>query len=215
MFRYGWIGFICSVFEDRLQTVRELQDITERTIQKERKSFEEFLEGEASKLDEETKQEFYEHYQDEYFKYRDDFPTISRSSLFMNCFFSLENFLHELCLYFDKRTELKLKEYNDKGLIKYKNYLKNFVVDDHFFGTQLWEKIMFYKDLRNALAHSDGKLSLSSNTNLATKLEKEKNITVTNANEIRLNENFLDEVITTLKQFSSELYEQLHLHTKR
>ncbi|WP_342026098.1 hypothetical protein AADC60_10555 [Cytobacillus pseudoceanisediminis] len=78
MLRYGWLGYICSVFEDMLRTISELQDITENTIQIEKKSFEEFLEREAGKFDEETKQQFYEHYQDEYLKYRDDFPTISR-----------------------------------------------------------------------------------------------------------------------------------------
>ncbi|WP_242313923.1 hypothetical protein [Bacillus cereus group sp. BfR-BA-01355] len=209
MFRFGWEGFICSMFESRLDKVCDLHEITESTIFNEKKSFEEFLEKEASELDEESKQDFYEHYQDEYFKFRDDFPNISRSSLFMNCFFSLENFLYELCCHFDSNSERKLKDAKDRGLRKYKNYLKQFVSDKSFFATPLWESIMFYQELRNALAHADGNLDMSSNESLINKLEKEKNITLTKQGEIRLNEDFINEVSDKLKAFSNGLYKQL------
>ncbi|AJH60888.1 hypothetical protein BF33_121 [Bacillus cereus] len=200
---------MCSMFESRLETVCDLHEITENTIFQEKISFEEFLERKASELDEETRQDFYEHHQDEYFKYRDDFPNISRSSLFINCFFSLENFLFELCKYMDSKSEKKLQDAKDKGLKKYKNYLKEFVSDKSFFGTPLWEKIMFYQDLRNTLAHSDGNLNMSSNKKLINKLQKEKNITINENGEIRLNDDFINEVSDKLKTFSDGLYKQL------
>ncbi|MBS7726971.1 hypothetical protein KIN12_03420, partial [Vibrio cholerae] len=90
----------------------------------------------------------------------------------------------------------------DKGLKKYKNYLKELVSDKSFFGTPLWEKIMFYQDLRNTLAHSDGNLNMSSNKKLINKLQKEKNITINENGAIRLNDDFINEVSDKLKTFS-------------
>ncbi|MGN7175049.1 hypothetical protein [Cytobacillus sp. SAFR-174] len=133
----------------------------------------------------------------------------------MTCFFSLENFLHELCFYFEKKTEYELKKAKDKGLKKYTNYLKQFVLDKNFFGTELWERITFFNDLINTLAHADGRLDLSSNKDLADKLEKKENILVTDRNEIRLTENFLEEVTSTLHTFLFLLYKQLESYGKR
>lgn len=215
MIRFGWAALNCSIFENRLEAVRELHEITENTILDEKKTFEEFIEREASKLDEETRERFYDHYHDEHLKYRDDFPNISRSSLFMNCFFSLENFLYEWCCYFDNNSEIKLKDAKDKGLRKYRNYLKQFVTDTNFFATPLWESIMFYQDLRNALAHSNGNLDMSSNVSLINKLKKEKNVTLTKYGEIRLNEDFINEVTDKLQAFSDGLYEQLEHLSRR
>ncbi|WP_342026097.1 hypothetical protein AADC60_10550 [Cytobacillus pseudoceanisediminis] len=58
-------------------------------------------------------------------------------------------------------------------------------------------------------------MDLSSNKDLADKLEKEENILVTDRNEIRLTENFLEEVTSTLHTFLFLLYKQLESYGKR
>lgn len=209
MFRRGWIGFMCSMFENRMSTVLELHELTEQTINTEKLNFQTYLEQEAKGLEEDIKQEFFEFHQDEYFKYRDDFPTISRSSLFLSSFFALENFLHELCMYLEKHSDLKIEDAKDNGILKYKNFLKQFTKDDHFFGTKTWQKIIFYRDLRNAFAHANGDLRLSTNPKLKDTILKEVNLVITERDDILIKEEFLVEVTSTLNAFSKALYEQL------
>ncbi|MDM8149979.1 hypothetical protein [Priestia megaterium] len=138
--------------------------------------------------------------------YSIQFPNILRSSLLISIYSFLENQLTRLCKELQMKMELSVKynSINGKGIEKAKVYLSDVVKLDFPSGSQEWQKINNYQNIRNCFAHSEG-IVKDEDKKLIRSIEKLDNVSIQGdivfGKSIVLGKDFISNFIETIKAF--------------
>ncbi|MED3821394.1 hypothetical protein ABE112_29030 [Priestia aryabhattai] len=134
------------------------------------------------------------------------FPNILRSSLLISIYSFLENQLTRLCKELQVKMKLKVKysSISGKGIEKAKVYLSDVVQLNFPSGSQEWQKINDYQNIRNCFAHSEG-IVKDEDKKLIRSIEKLDNVNVQGdvviGKSIILSKDFISNFIETIKAF--------------
>lgn len=103
-------------------------------------------------LDKKESTELYEmHFEDIHYQFKEEYPIILRTSLFLSIYAFLEKTLNDICLSYENSHKDKLNDIPHNGIHKSKVYLTNVCNID--FPTKNWGQIRQYNIIRNFLAH--------------------------------------------------------------
>ena len=149
---------------------------------------------------------------EEYFKIEYIFPEVTRSSLFLSCYAFFEHTLHKICKFQERRlsSKLKLDDINGKGIIKYQTFLEKVVGVDFPDDTPEWDKLKFYNEIRNLVAHCDSQIdeNRKDQKNLIARIQKTPSIVLDQNNRISFEQGFIKEVIEAMSNFIFELHKK-------
>ncbi|MFS0763879.1 hypothetical protein [Peribacillus phoenicis] len=212
-----WVSFFhltsISKFNDLLIYSERIEDFLQTNI----KLIETSLDKEiiAMNLTEEEGSEYFENrYEEDYFNYKNSFPTILRRSLFLHVYSIFEQELIKLCQDIERKKpdSIKLDDLKHSGIIKAQIYLKRVAGISFPDNSNEWIKIKDYNQIRNHFAH-DGRMIADKGTRLFNSIENTKGINNTffgkhkgkEIYEIELNNEFCDEAINVIIQFLLKL----------
>ncbi len=89
-----------------------------------------------------------------------DYPNIVYQSILISGYSLLEIKLNELCQLYKKiyheKIKLNLNDINGKGIERAIKYLEKVIGYSDLKKNEYWEKIVLWKDVRNAIVHNDG-----------------------------------------------------------
>ena len=137
------------------------------------------------------------------------FPNLLRSSFFLAVYGLLENSLRKRCLCIEEKTNppVLLEDIAGKGYIdRYRKYLEKLGGVD-VGGIDEWDKLAMYGELRNRVAHHQGRLNLR-NTVLVKFIEDTPSLDA-DGDEIIFKKGFCEEAIKTIRVFFQSLDSQL------
>lgn len=172
------------------------------------------LEATAAKLvDVAAVEDLYDWHNDDLWRLTTVFPAMMRSSLFVSCYSLLEHRLNDLCGVIQRERKLALtpKELDGDGIFRSKVYL-NKVVGIEFAdgGGTPWDSIWTRNKLRNAIVHTDGRLTEEAATKLAAFFKQNTELLkLSPRRQIDLGVGFCPHFIQTIRKFFHLLIAEL------
>ena len=141
----------------RLDELKRYLDITEKYLQKAKVEFEALADEQVKKLPPEQRNEFYEFYSDEYWRYAEKFPRILRNSFLVSAHSLLEYEMNVICKRLRKEQQIPVTLSDLKGdeLERVKLFFKNAGLSLDYNGST-WQEINNYYLVRNCIVHNSG-----------------------------------------------------------
>ncbi|WP_144678777.1 hypothetical protein [Bacillus altitudinis] len=142
--------------------IEELSHIKDFYIESERRNEDALLELEkkfqkaTEGKSEEYKQEYFDYKGLEFYYYEKIYPQLIRKTVFLQIYFTLENYMKILCDVAQERRSLTVsyKDLHGQGIRKAENYFTKVCNITEPFNSSNWESIMAYNELRNVIAHN-------------------------------------------------------------
>lgn len=213
----GWFNFNYNYFLEKISDVKELNQILSKTIDETAERFNEEISSKADKLSDAIKDEYLELHSNDLWKYDFNFRAIINESLFIHIYSKFESFLTTAA---DEIKEiynipLNISDLSGKFLEQFKNYL-NLVGITNIFSTAEWGEILFYRSIRNRFVHHEGYIDYKYESGqkkpskLSKKIEQTKFIELHNDFLILLEDEFCENCIITIANFSSNLVNEMN-----
>nr|WP_295713479.1 hypothetical protein [uncultured Halomonas sp.] len=186
------------------------------------KSLEKKINQGVDAVDEEDRDAYREHMNEEYITISEVLPRVQWNSQFLVVYATFEHLLNEICRIVQRRSSFNLsfKDLNGSGIERSKNYLSKVAGVTTPFQTTHWQRAKLLGEVRNIIAHRNGEVDLPPGNNncLGAKLSKEKHLVLKkyipdqDDAQIILSEKFIKESISDLRKvlisiFDYELYE--------
>ena len=204
--RVRWLELGVDIGMDNL---RQYNDILESHLESSLVDFERRVEEQASEMDEEDRNEFYEFHSSEYWRLSDVFPTTLRSSLFVACYSLLEHELTSLCRYLYRKNAYSDEPNFWRGIIfEARDYSTNKACIEFPDVSESWQIIKcYYNPIRNVIVHQGGKIDDRRLRTLNPFIDANASVSLDSLGRVQLHRAFCPEVLSTLRQFFRELIE--------
>jgi hypothetical protein len=137
-------------------TLKRYLGTLNKLLKKEQEDLPKMIEVEAEKLTNEDNRDYRDFYAEELWYLKKDYPNILRQSFLMACYSCLEHDLFRLCDYFQKTQDLPIPE--KRGIQSARQYLEKEAKFKSLDKLPSWEEILHLQDIRNCIAHNDGRL---------------------------------------------------------
>ncbi|MEB1806610.1 MAG: hypothetical protein LPK26_04755 [Bacillaceae bacterium] len=190
-------------------SLNDFRDYSKIVEQQFKDSLQKF-EKEASELTPDEQEEYFDHYYDEWSPFKNDFPKIHRSSLFISIYSFLESALINLCKrsYGKYHLSSTYEDISGNGIERAKIYLTKVAEIDFPSNTKEWQFIKLCNDIRNCIVHNQSYLNSDSKKaeKLENQLKKTPLINVDVSGEITIEEGFCNLFIDTLESFLNKLF---------
>lgn len=136
----------------------QLENYLKKETSNIKESFDNRVKALSIEDDDEATQLYEMQYEDVHHSFKNEYPIILRTSLFLSIYTFLEKTLNNLCKKYEKDFKVKLNDIRHHGITKSKFYLSNVCNID--FPTSDWSLIQNYNIIRNHLAHEGYSLSI-------------------------------------------------------
>ena len=152
-FRGAWLDF-------RFSELEGLVDFAERLLQEEASNLRTRIEQQVSTMSEAQRDEFFAEVNEHCARIEGAFPSLLRRSLFLTIYAEIEAYLNAVCEKAKRAQELELSlhELAGRGIQRAKLYLAKVASVPFPSDSPEWKKLTDYNQLRNALAHTEGRL---------------------------------------------------------
>lgn len=186
--------------------------VSENYLHKAGADFTAWVDNEKKELSAEELEEFYEFYEEDYWRYSVGFHRLLRNSFVTLAYSLLERQIEQICKILKRECKIPISLSDLKGdvLERSKLYFKklaglDFPSEDR---NQIWQEINSYATTRNCIVHNNGLLKgFREEQELRTYASKKGIISQdTIREEIALTERFCRDVIETMRTFFKELY---------
>jgi len=141
-----------------LRNVREYLDEIHDALEERVADFQKRVDADARRLDQEAREQWYDWNSDTYWRLSAVFPSTLRHSVFVTSYSLLEHTLLRFCTMLAHRAPkgLDLSDLRGEGIGLAKTYLKK--VQGIAFPDQSreWNRLSYYRKIRNCLVHNDG-----------------------------------------------------------
>ncbi len=119
-------NIILELLRINLNNIKEYIQTFSSTLDENLINFEKNIDDMTNKLLEDQKQELYEVYHDDYWRFKDIFPDLFWNSIFLLTYSYFESQLNQLCKYYSnyKGFQLKINEINRQSILNVKK-IKN------------------------------------------------------------------------------------------
>ena len=205
------IKWFKSLFNSQVEYLEEYLDITEGTLEKKLKEFDESIDEKVRELSAEDKEEFYEFYSDDYWKYSKVIPNLNRSSIFLLFYTFFEHKLFLLAENFSSHKKCKLiqKDISGQGIERSKIYFEK-VLEINFPSDSIeWERLKNYGKIRNSIAHNGSKVKESEFKTLNSFSKAVNNFSINHLKEIELQEIFLSNFLKDVQGLFNKIYSNI------
>lgn len=110
---------------------------------------------------EEYKQQYFEMQDLDFYYYEQIYPQLIRKTVFLQIYFTLENYMKILCDVAQESRSLTVsyKDLHGQGIRKAEGYLTKVCNITKPFNSSKWESIKAYNELRNVIAHNSSILN--------------------------------------------------------
>jgi len=195
----------------RLGELEKYLDTSENYLQKAKEEFVARADEQVKNLPPEQRQEFYEFYQDDYWRHEEKFPRILRNSFLVSALSLLEYEMNVICRRLKKEQQRRISWRNLKFdvLEQFKEYC-NLAGLSLSYDNPTWQDINNYYMVRNCIVHNSGlikELPDKDRKDLIPYLNRKHLISQdTIEQEIALTEQFCKEVINTMQDFLANVY---------
>ncbi|MEK4685363.1 hypothetical protein NSQ76_06425 [Bacillus sp. FSL M8-0256] len=144
--------FIEFELKQILQYYNEMEKYNQNSLQ----SYEEYLDEATQGMDKEEAQYYVERNDDKLYDYVIRHPQMIRRTVFLEIYFSFENYLNSKCndLQKEKNLNLSYEDIHGHGINRAKTFLTKACLITEPFNTGLWRDIVDYGKVRNAIAHN-------------------------------------------------------------
>lgn len=211
----GILGITASY---RLHELEEYLKTVEKYLQKAKTDFETWADEQEKKLSPEERDEFYEFYGDEYWRYSERFPRILRNSFLVSAHSLLEYEMAIICKWLKKDKQIPISWRDLKGdtLERFKSYCKLTGLA-YPYNDETWQEIKYYVKVSNCVVHENGLIKkFETDQNFIDYITERDIISHdTIEQEIALTEQFCREVIKNMWTFLSKLSEAYELQRRR
>jgi len=132
------------------------------------------------------------------------FPNLQRRSALLTLWSFFEYELHKLCLLYQREDALKLSvvDLSGKGIDKAVNYLEKIVGLEGLRQTNHWQQLKDLQEIRNAVAHNDGRLKGRDGIPKKTVLDAMKRVGyVKGDDELHFEQEFLFNALTICRNY--------------
>ena len=196
---HRWFEIGISISLDNLQEFVESQ---ERSLNAQKKQFDEWVDHQAAEIDEEHRDDFYEFHSDEHWQLSDVFPSIFRSSVFVASYSLLEHHLVNICKREHKKRKIKKAPEFKSGIIfSAKKYLEKDAGIELPDEIPAWNMICVYNELRNAIVHEAGRINEDRKKKIKDFLNASATVSLDQRDKLQFSEEFCPEVIKNMKEF--------------
>ncbi|MGA3674100.1 hypothetical protein [Lysinibacillus agricola] len=157
--------------------------------------------------DEESRQEFFDFYYDDWSVYRDEYPKIAKFSILV----SGHSYFEKICSdYYQKaiidNSNLKPIDKRNKHAVDYVNWFrKNF--GKHLFERKTYQQFLDFNQVRNRIVHSNGKVDKEKGSLLKI-IKQSQGLDLNHHNEIEIDSEYVKEILNMI----SDLITQIHFH---
>lgn len=110
---------------------------------------------------EEYKQQYFDFKSLEFYYYEQIYPQLIRKTVFLQIYFTLENYIKTLCDVAQERRNLTVsyKDLHGQGIRKAEKYFTKVCNITEPFNSSNWKSIKAYNELRNVIAHNSSILN--------------------------------------------------------
>lgn len=156
--------------------------------------------------DEESREEFFDFYYDDWSVYRDDYPKIAKYSILV----SSHSYFEKLCSdYYQKairdNTNWKSIDKSNKHAQDYVDcFRKNF--GQQLFKKQTYQQFRDFNQVRNRIVHSNGKVDKEKNKGLLKTINQSQWLDLNHYNELEIDTEYVKETFNMI----SDLITQIH-----
>lgn len=174
-----------------------------------------------SKVTENQKERFYNHFETEQYYIGDLFPSIHWSAMFVAGFNLFEKTINDICkiVHAISKSNKGLKDESGQGIERAKVYLSKTHNITIPFSKKQWEKIASFAKFRNVLSHTAGELDLSQKKHLSVLkiAEKEPSVRIERHNtvfetaDIIVDEEFVFNSIRIYREFIGILVSEIKI----
>ena len=207
------IKWFKSLFNSQMDYLEEYFEITEKTLVQNLKEFNEDIDKKVKDLSEDDKEELYEFYSDDYWKYSEIIPNVNRSSIFLLFYTFFEHKLFSLAdlLSLHKQSKLSQKDISGKGIERTKIYFDKVLEIQFPSNSKEWNRLKSYGKIRNLIAHNGGIVEKNSNEykSLVAFSKSVKNFDINVQGEIELNQKIIIDFFNDVKELFNKIYKNI------
>ena len=193
----------------RLDELKEYLGITEKYLRKAKTDFEAWTDKQLKELPPEQHQEFYDVYQEDYWRHEEKFPRILRNSFLVSALSLLEYEMNVICrrLKKEKQRRISWRDLRFDVLEQFKEYC-NLAGLSLPYDDPTWQEINNYYMVRNCIVHNSGLIKGAKREQELRDYISRKNIISqdTIEQEITLTGQFCEEGINTMQDFLAKVY---------
>lgn len=190
--------------------LKEHQTFAAKSLLKKQKALEAQVQEMTEGMDDEQRENYYDHMYDEYIEATESLPRLQWYAQFLIVYSTFEHMLHELCGIVKRRSDfdLSFKDLEGMGITRARNYLVKVAGVKSPFQSAAWNRALLLADIRNAIAHRNGEIDYQPNNpkSLSARLKNEKHLVLKQIIEeqedaqIVLDADFVRESITSLRE---------------
>lgn len=153
-----FIAQLNSYLRFRFEELREYFNSVQRLFKSEEKRISDWMDSQTAKLSLEEKDQFYEWYGENHWKFKDSFPNIQRNSIFITIYAELEDILKFICdaLASKKGSVIQVCQWRGGILEKVKSCLKKDIGIEFSPTVSLWDEVIKIRAIRNTIVHNSG-----------------------------------------------------------
>lgn len=158
-------------------------------------------------LDEESRQEFFDFYYDDWSVYRDEYPKIAKFSILV----SAHSFFEKICSdYYQKaildNSNWKPIDKRNKHAVDFVNWFrKNF--GENLFEEKAYQQFLVFNKVRNRVVHSNGKVDTGKESFIKI-IKMSQGLDLNHHNELEIDSEYVKEILNMI----SNLITQIHFH---
>jgi len=141
-----------------LEAITRLCGIGKRSLDEELNALHRTMDKDVEKLDERSLEAYLSDINDDYIVVSETLPVYQWYALYVLAYGLFEKALSEECetLRVDRNLSLSAKDLNGQGLVRFKTYLVKVAGVTDPFKDQLWQAILHFAEVRNAIVHRAG-----------------------------------------------------------
>lgn len=160
--------------------------------------------------DEETKQEFFEFYYDDWSVYRDNYPNIANYSVLVSSHSLLEKMCADYYLHaLENNADWKTINQKHKHALNYIDcFRSNF--GNHLLSKKTYQKFRDFNQLRNKIVHSSGKVNIKQDKGIMNIIQKSETISLSNHEEIILTSDYLKSVFEMVREIVTQIHNSIY-----
>jgi hypothetical protein len=155
-----WIGMTRTMVRIELDQLERCVAEMHEALAGQATDFQRYVDARAASMDPDARDEWYEWNSDRHWELSEVFPRIVRHSIFVTAYGFLEQTLLALCRHLEREHHhpVALADLKGEGIELARTYLKK--VHGITFPDQSveWNRLSWYRKVRNCLVHNDGRI---------------------------------------------------------
>lgn len=203
------LNAVACLWDFQLDQLKEFLRITNTGVASEFAKFDEWVRQKTSDFTGQEADEFIDHYYDDLAMVRDVAPQMLRYAQILCLYGSVERVAAEIYRTLYMRSKATKKPDKDMYLDSTKKYLVDFAkFRKEVFGED-WSFLMGVRDVRNAIAHSDGRIGKDERGKAARSfIRTNKHLKLDQLNKVLVEQGFCEELLNRIEAAMRLLFDE-------